>query len=299
MSIGAQIPTKIPCNSLPEKKRYSAITIIKLQSTKRSMFVIPNFLIKFIASFFLLTKIQKKVSIHNQLKNNRLSLSIFVKKMLKAVLFDMDGVIVNTEPLHKKAYFNMFEDIGLDISERLYQSYTGKSTMDTCIALCKNFDLQHKPKKLVSIKQSYFKTLFKEDQELKLISGVKSLIKNYYNNGLTLVLASSASMHTIDNVFDRFDLNPYFIKKISGADLKESKPNPEIFLKAAAAAGCDKKECFVIEDSTNGIIAAKKAGIFCVAFKSPNSKNQVYDEADLLIDNYSKIEYQRLKKLIS
>ena len=87
----------------------------------------------------------------------------------------------------------------------------------------------------------------------------------------------------------KFDLDKFFKAKISGADLKESKPNPEIFIKAAKLSGFSKSECIVIEDSTNGIIAAKSAGIYCIGFNSPNSKNQIYDKDDLFVSNFHEI----------
>ena len=88
-------------------------------------------------------------------------------------------------------------------------------------------------------------------------------------------------MININRIFKRFDLDPYFKAKLSGADLKASKPHPEIFVKATEASGFPKENCFVIEDSTNGICAAKSAGLFCVGFESPHSKNQDYTKADL------------------
>ena len=160
--------------------------------------------------------------------------------MLKAVLFDMDGVIVDTEPLHHKAYYKMFSDFNLEVSHALYQSFTGQSTLNICKQLCEQFKLKVTPNDLVESKRKHFKTLFFNDPSLQLIDGVLDVIKDYYNNGLTLVLASSASMLTINNVFTRFDLDPYFVAKLSGADLKASKPHPEIFEKAAEASGFNR-----------------------------------------------------------
>ncbi len=209
--------------------------------------------------------------------------------MLKAVLFDMDGVIVDTEPLHCKAYFTMFAKVGITVSEELYESFTGQSTLEICRQLCSIYNLKEAPETLVQLKRDAFKHLFEFDKSLALLDGVLDLIKEYHSKGLTLVLASSASMMTINFVFDRFDLNPYFKAKLSGADLKASKPHPEIFLKAAIASGFKKEECMVIEDSTNGIAAAHAAGIYCVGFRSPNSKNQVYDKADMVISSFEEI----------
>lgn len=218
---------------------------------------------------------------------------------LKAVLFDMDGVIVDTEPLHKKAYFLMFSKVGIEVSQELYNSYTGQSTIDICKDLVNKFKLSFEATALVDYKRAFFKELFFSDKnDLQLLDGVLDLIQNYYENGVTLVLASSASMVTIDNVFNKFDLNKYFKGKISGADLKASKPHPEIFLKAADIAEVRKEECLVIEDSTNGIRAAYDGGIYCVAYKSEHSKEQDYSLAQKLISDYAEIKYELIKDIV-
>lgn len=219
------------------------------------------------------------------------------REMFKAVLFDMDGVIVDTEPLHCKAYFKMFEAINIEVSKDLYESFTGQSTLDICKQLCQLFKLAEPAKTLVQLKREFFKDLFFNDDSLTLIDGVLDCIKDYHQKGMTLVLASSASMFTIESIFKRFDLDFYFVAKLSGADLKASKPNPEIFIKAAKASGYDQKYCVVIEDSTNGIAAANAAGIYCIGFKSPHSKNQDYTKASKIITNFSEISYHKLQAL--
>jgi len=145
-------------------------------------------------------------------------------------------------------------------------------------------------------KRKHFKTIFDNDPEFQMIDEALSLIKNYFFNNLTLILASSASMTNINRVFKKFDLDKFFKAKISGADLKESKPNPEIFIKAAKLSGFSKSECIVIEDSTNGIIAAKSAGIYCIGFNSPNSKNQIYDTADFVVSNFNEIMFSKISE---
>ena len=216
--------------------------------------------------------------------------------MLKAIIFDMDGVLVNSEPLHRKAYFDMFEEFNLNVSNRLYESFTGKSTSAICKELCEIFDLSISHEKLMLSKRKHFKTIFDNDPEFQMIDGALSLIKDYFYNNLTLILASSASMTNINRIFKKFDLDKFFKAKISGADLKESKPNPEIFIKAAKLSGFNKSECIVIEDSTNGITASKSAGIYCIGFNSPNSKNQNYNKADLVVSNFNEIRFDYLNK---
>jgi HAD superfamily hydrolase (TIGR01509 family) len=154
------------------------------------------------------------------------------------------------------------------------------------------------PEDLVKSKRKHFKEIFDNDQDFQMIDGALDLIKNLVSNNITLILASSASMTNINRIFQKFDLDKFFKAKISGADLKESKPNPEIFIKAAKLSGYSKKHCIVIEDSTNGIIAAKSAGIFCVGYNSVNSKNQNYDIADLEILNLRDVMFNLLSKKI-
>ena len=218
--------------------------------------------------------------------------------MLKAVIFDMDGVIINSEPMHNKAYHDMFNEVGINVSSELYESFTGQSTINICKRLCDYFNLEESPETLVALKRKHYKQFFESNSELALIDGVLDLIKDYHSNGLKLVLASSAAMTSINQIFDRFDLNKYFIEKFSGGDLKQSKPHPEIFIKAAEATGFTNDACMVIEDSTNGIKAAKAANIFCVGYDSFHSKNQDYTKADMVIKDFKEIEFSKIKAFI-
>jgi beta-phosphoglucomutase len=218
--------------------------------------------------------------------------------MLKAVLFDMDGVIVDTEPLHRKAYHRMFDDVNIEVDHVLYESFTGQSTINICKRLVDEFNLNETPEDLVRLKRKHYKHLFEHDDELALIDGVLDRIKDYHLNNVKLVVASSASMTGINQIFERFNLNQYFSAKFSGADLKYSKPHPEIFIKAAESTGFNTSECIVIEDSTNGIKAAKAANIFCVGFKSEHSTGQDYHLADMTISDFKEISYENVMKVL-
>ncbi|MGC4128475.1 MAG: HAD family phosphatase [Bergeyella sp.] len=216
---------------------------------------------------------------------------------LKAVLFDMDGVIVDTEPLHRKAYFKTFEHLSISVPDELYNAFTGSSTQKVCEKLIEKFHLKMKWQEIAEIKRKYFKHLFDTDPDFNLIPGVLDLIKHYFDNNITLILASSAHINTINWVFEKFDLEKYFSGKISGAALKESKPHPEIFLIAAEMSGKPKENCMVIEDSTNGIVAARRAGIFCAAYKSEHSKMQDYALADVVVSDFTELELEKFKNI--
>ena len=191
----------------------------------------------------------------------------------------------------------MFKDMGIHVTEQMYTSYTGQSTLNICKQLVGHFNLDTDPKTLVAIKRKHFKYLFENDTSLQLLDGVLDLIKNYHDNGLTLVLASSASMPNINRIFERFNLDQYFVAKLSGADLKQSKPHPEIFIKAAKASGHPKKNCMVIEDSSNGIKAANDAGIFVVGYDSTHSTDQDYSKADKVVSSFSELDYHTVLEL--
>ena len=208
---------------------------------------------------------------------------------LKCVIFDMDGVIIDSEELHKKAYYQVFESLGLEVSNALYTSFTGSSTLNAFQKLVAHFNLNEQPEQLVLNKRKRYVDFFETDPNLKLIDGVEELIKYFYNRGYVLVLASSSAMVNINRVFDRFNLQQYFKAKISGADLKASKPHPEIFEKAVHLGGYNKGECIVIEDSDNGIKAANDAGVFVVGYNNPVVTNQTLENADMVISDYKEL----------
>ncbi len=201
----------------------------------------------------------------------------------------MDGVIIDSEFIHKKAYYETFVSLGLNVSEDLYKTFTGSSTINAFQKLVTHFNLDKDPNKLVLQKRECYVNYFENDSSLHLVNGVEDIIKYFYNKGITLILASSSAMVNIDRVFNRFNLNQYFTAKISGADLTNSKPHPEIFEKAAILGNTAKENCIVIEDSDNGIIAANEAGIFVFGYKNPMSADQTLEKADKIITDFKEL----------
>ena len=206
------------------------------------------------------------------------------------VIFDMDGVIIDSEELHKRAYYETFNSIGVNVSDKLYKTLTGSSTLNAFQKLVAHFNLSHNPEDLVLNKRKRYINFFENDPNLHLVSGVERLIKFLYERDMKLVLASSSAMVNINRVFDRFDLNKYFTAKISGADLEASKPHPEIFEKAAILGETAKANCIVIEDSDNGVKAANDASIFVVGYRNPLAADQTLQNANMVIDRFSELE---------
>lgn len=212
--------------------------------------------------------------------------------MIKTVIFDMDGVIVDTEPVHKYAYDQHFKELNIEVSEEMYATFTGNSTRNVFQKLKAHFNLDHDVEELILRKRHLFNDAFDTKPDLELINGVFDLIKSLHDNKIQLILASSASNSTINRVFNRFSLNQYFTHKVSGEDFPKSKPDPAIFLHAASLSEAPKGNCIVIEDSTNGVRAAKAAGIYCIGYNSLNSKHQDLSEADLLITDFKEFDFR-------
>ena len=217
--------------------------------------------------------------------------------MIQTVIFDMDGVIVDTEPVHHYAYHEHFKELNIDVTPEMYASYTGNSTRNIFQKLKEHFDLQEDVENLILRKRHLFNEAFDTKEDLFLIEGVEDLIKDLHKNGMQLILASSASKTTIERVFNRFDLHQYFTHKVSGEDFPKSKPHPAIFEHAASLSVAPKESCIVIEDSTNGIQASVSAGIFCVGYNSFHSKDQDLSKANTIIQHFNELNFEKVRDL--
>jgi HAD superfamily hydrolase (TIGR01509 family) len=219
--------------------------------------------------------------------------------MIQTVIFDMDGVIVDTEPVHRYAYFKQFDELNITVTEDMYTSFTGFSTRNTFQKLKEIFVIEQEVEDLIQRKRAIFNDAFDSKADLELLEGVENLIKELYQNGMQLILASSASKVTIERVFSRFKLHEYFTHVVSGEDFPKSKPHPAIFEHAASLSIAPKENCIVIEDSTNGIKAAKAAGIFCVGYNSIHSEAQDLSEADVVINHFNELGFNAVTNIDS
>jgi HAD superfamily hydrolase (TIGR01509 family) len=216
--------------------------------------------------------------------------------MIQTVIFDMDGVIVDTEPVHHYAYFQHFAELNIKVTPEMFTTFMGFSTRNTFQKLKELFPIDQEVEDLIQRKRAIFNDAFDNKQDLTLLDGVEKLIKDLHVNGMELIVASSASKVTIDRVFKRFGLYQYFSHIVSGEDFPNSKPHPAIFEFAADISISPKENCIVIEDSTNGVKASKAAGIFCVGYNSEHSKMQDLSLADVVVNHFDELNFEKISQ---
>lgn len=217
--------------------------------------------------------------------------------MIQAVIFDMDGVLIDTEPLHHHAFVTQFAELGIQVSAAEYATFLGSSTRNVFQKLQQQFGLTQDVETLLLRKRELFNQAFDADADLDLLPGARVLLDDLRRHQVPLALASSASKATIGRVFARFGLAPYFGPVVSGEDFVRSKPDPAIFLRAAELAATPPAGCVVIEDSENGVAAAKAAGMYCIGYASPHSTDQHLHLADRIIQNFSELSAVSIRAL--
>lgn len=212
---------------------------------------------------------------------------------IKAVIFDMDGVIIDSEPIHYRVNQRLFKELMLDITEEEYNTFIGCSNSDMWGTLKDKYGLQEGVENLIAHQiEENINDLHNSNQ--KPISGIVELLDNLASENIKIGLASSSPMRYIEKVLEELALEKYFMIKVSGEDLENSKPNPDIYLKAASLIGESPEKCLAIEDSYNGVIAVKKAGMKCIGFNNVNSGNQDISQADIIIDSIEDITFDLL-----
>ncbi len=217
--------------------------------------------------------------------------------MKKAVIFDMDGVVVNTEPLSHTANMKFYKSLGIDVTDDVYATFIGNSDKNIIQKIVDRYNVETDKEVLLQSCLNYYCDEFDNDPNLELMPGVKDLIIDLHTNGMTILLASSSSRIKIERVFTRFGLYPYFSHIISGQDFEFSKPHPAIFLEAVEKSGFTADECIVIEDSTNGIKAATSAGVYCIGYKPEEDTVQDTSLANEVITDFKELSYKRIRDI--
>jgi HAD superfamily hydrolase (TIGR01509 family) len=219
-----------------------------------------------------------------------------VKILIKAVIFDMDGVIIDSEPLHYEANKEIFSSLGIPIQDVPYSNYIGVSNEDMWQDLKNTFGLPYSVNELVEKQNNETLKYFKKSL-FKPIDGIVELLITLKNNTFKIGLASSSPEVLIKEVLNSLNLEKYFDVYASADHVVRGKPKPDLFIYTAGLLQVRPKECVVIEDSKNGVKAAKAAGMKCIGFVNPNSMNQDLSLADVKVNSIKDITIDLIKSL--
>lgn len=204
----------------------------------------------------------------------------------QAVIFDMDGVLVDSEPLHDWSFQRVVEEIGYPDHGIRIDDYLGKSdAMLWRDFLAKNKS-EHTAERLTARREEFFLEALRK--EVPIFPGLRQLLHDLQPN-YKIALASGSSRQMVDGVILGASLESFFPIRISIDEVKHGKPDPEIFLKAAGALCVSPDHCVVVEDSTAGIEAAHRAGMLAIAITNslPAAK---LGHADYVVKNYEEIK---------
>ena len=195
-----------------------------------------------------------------------------------AVIFDMDGVLVDSEPFGFKALRRVMARYGLPYGEAENAEFLGRTTLDSCQILRERHRL---PEAAETLADWYVEGVLEQIARGPIpMAGVPEVLRRIRAAGYRMALASSAEVRVIDANLTALGLRPLFDAVVSGTQVARGKPAPDVFLAAAERLGAPPATCLVVEDSRNGLLAAKAAGMRCAVVPCAHTRHQDFGECD-------------------
>lgn len=205
--------------------------------------------------------------------------------MNRAVIFDMDGVLVDSEPLYIDMNQKFFRELGASIPIDEHRTFVGISATKMWTYIRDKFALAHTVEELIG-REKELKYLTLQQTNLRPLHGVVELLTTLRGRAITTAVGTSSLRKNAELILGKTDLQQYFDFITTGEEAQRGKPDPDLFLLAAQKMGRAAGECVVVEDSTNGVKAAKAAGMVCVALLNPNSGAQDLSAADYIVEQF-------------
>ena len=212
----------------------------------------------------------------------------------------MDGVIIDSEPLWEKSESMMLRQKGFGGNENYRKEYRkkimGLNQKDSVELLKETFGLDESPEEILRTRLEILLELY--EKELELVDGVPEILQVLSGERhIKTALASGSPMKVIDFVLRKFSLSDTFRIKVSGDCVENGKPHPDIYLETARRLGVSPEDCVAIEDSINGIVSAKDAGMRCIAVPDPRIDSEDYPRADIFRKSVSEIRLEDITGL--
>jgi len=217
--------------------------------------------------------------------------------MLEAVLFDMDGVIIDTEPFFLRSESMLLKEFGVDTELEYHFRYQGTTHEYMWETMKNEFDLDAPVAELVE-RANVIRNRLMEEDGLQAIPGVIPFISRLHAAGIPLAIASSSPLKDIHKAVKSLEIETYFSYFVSGESVAHSKPAPDIFLDAAANLNAKPENCVVIEDYRNGGASAHAAGCKCIGFRNPAFPPQDLSLATVIVTDFSGLDSAYCSALI-
>ena len=210
--------------------------------------------------------------------------------MIKAIVFDMDGVIVDSEPMHAAANVIALEQYGLSMPAEYYLGFAGTTKYRMMEILIERHNINATAGELCRAADQQNDIIYEKDGFTE-VSGVSEMVKRLHASGLKLAVASSSPYRDINNVLDYFHIKDYFQVILSGQDETfQPKPAPDIYINAVRKLGVEPFEAVAIEDTDTGLKSAYDAGLVCYGYRNIHSGNQTLSLARKIITDYNSID---------
>lgn len=204
----------------------------------------------------------------------------------KAVIFDMDGVLIDSEPAYLEMNLKMFERFGIKMDDENYKTLVGMPSVPMWKLLKEKYDLKNDVSDFIHYEKKRMLEILDSDIITKPVDGISELIETLENNNIKLSVASSSAKDNVNFVLEKLKIKDKFEFIISGEEVINGKPSPDIFLKVSDHFNVSSAYCFVIEDSANGIKAANSAGMKSLGFTNNGTNKQDLSDAQIIINAF-------------
>lgn len=210
------------------------------------------------------------------------------------VIFDLDGVLIDSEGLYYRAYTEVLKPYGVTVTQREYEEYWIAQGIGPEY-IVKKHNLSVSPHTLRTLRSPIFLKLL--ETEVRLMPYAKDAL-THLSEHFGLTVATNSNREHLDFVLKRFGIDRFFDHTVARQDYERAKPEPDAFLAAAKRLGLAREQCVVVEDTYRGVTAAAKAGIACIAVPNEYTQNNDFSQAALLLPNLGELTFKVVRSLL-
>lgn len=211
--------------------------------------------------------------------------------MKKAVIFDMDGVLVDNSNIHLESFIIFCKKHQIEMSAEILAPYFGMGNEEIIPGVFGREMSEEEINALAEEKEEIYREIFSE--RIKPVDGLVQRLKELKEKGIKIAVGSSGMEKNVNFVLDKCNIRPYFDAIANGDMVSNAKPDPEVFLLSAKLLGVDPKDCVVFEDSFAGVKAARSAGMKVIALTTTYAR-ELHKDFDYIIDDFTQIDLKSI-----